>query len=113
MHEYSLVAELVRQVEVEVLRAGAGSVTRLTVAVGDLSGVERDLFATAYEVFRERTVCAGAELSVRPVPALWSCPRCARAIPPGSPLRCSDCAMPARLAQGDEIVLERIEMEVG
>lgn len=73
----------------------------------------RDLFATAYEVFREQTVCAGAELSLRTVPALWTCPRCARAIPPGSPLRCSDCALPARLAHGDEIVLERIEMEVG
>jgi Zn finger protein HypA/HybF involved in hydrogenase expression len=27
-------------------------------------------------------------------------------------LRCPDCAVPARLAAGDEIVLDRIEMEV-
>jgi hypothetical protein len=33
-----------------------------------------------------------------------------RVIPPGSVLRC--CDSPARLAAGDDILLERIEMEV-
>ena len=37
---------------------------------------------------------------------------CGTAIAPGFPLSCPDCALPARLRQGDEIVLERIEMEV-
>jgi hydrogenase nickel incorporation protein HypA/HybF len=112
MHEYAIVSELVRQVEEEARRAGAGSVTRVTVAIGELSGVERDLLATAYEVFREATVCAGAQLSLRAVPAVWSCEVCAASIAPGSPLTCPACASPARLRQGDEIVLERIEMEV-
>jgi hydrogenase nickel incorporation protein HypA/HybF len=113
VHEYSIVAELVRHVEVEAERAGARSVTRVTVAIGDLSGVERDLLATAYGVFREQTVCAGAELDVRAVPAVWSCPACRREMPRGAVLRCMRCGLPAKLTQGEEIVLERIEMEVG
>jgi hydrogenase nickel insertion protein HypA len=112
MHEYAIVAELVRQVEGEARRAGAAAVTRVTVAIGDLSGVERELLATAYDVFRGRTVCERAELSLRAVPALWSCPRCAKAIVPGEVLTCPDCGIAARLCAGDEIVLERIEMEV-
>jgi hydrogenase nickel insertion protein HypA len=112
VHEYAIVAELVRQVESEARRAGAAAVTRVTVAIGDLSGVERGLLATAYEVFRGRTVCETAELSLRAVPAVWSCPGCARDVAPGAVLSCPDCVVPARLRQGDEIVLERIEMEV-
>ena len=35
-----------------------------------------------------------------------------RAIRHGNVLRCPDCARPARLTEGDEIVLDRIELEV-
>jgi Zn finger protein HypA/HybF involved in hydrogenase expression len=33
-------------------------------------------------------------------------------VAPGAALSCPECAAPARLAAGDEIVLDRIEMEV-
>jgi hypothetical protein len=33
-------------------------------------------------------------------------------IQPGDVLTCQACALPARLAQGDEIMLDRIELEV-
>ena len=74
--------------------------------------VEIDLLRSAYEVFRENTLCAGADLEIRPVAASWSCPQCERELPRGSILRCPRCEVPARLVGGDGIVLERIEMEV-
>ena len=80
--------------------------------IGELSGVEMDLLATAYETFRERTVCESAPLTILPVAARWICPRCARSIPRGEVLQCTVCRVPARLAEGDEIVLERVELEV-
>jgi hydrogenase nickel insertion protein HypA len=112
MHEYSIVQALLARVEEEARRHNASSVRRLHVRIGELSGVERDLLATAYEVFRERTLCEGADLTIRPVAARWSCPRCDDPIPRGAILRCSACGVPARLCEGDEIVLDRIEMEV-
>jgi hypothetical protein len=33
-------------------------------------------------------------------------------IPPGGPLRCGACDSPAALQQGDEILLERFEIDV-
>jgi Zn finger protein HypA/HybF involved in hydrogenase expression len=33
-------------------------------------------------------------------------------VAPGDVLTCPDCGSPARLEEGDEIVLDRIEMEV-
>jgi hydrogenase nickel incorporation protein HypA/HybF len=112
VHEYSIVQALIQRVEAEVRAQGAVAVHRLTVRIGDLAGVERDLLKTAFDTFRERTVCAGAELDITPVAAEWVCPRCRRPIAAGQILRCVECGLPARLEAGDEIVLERIEMEV-
>lgn len=112
MHEYSIVQALLERVEEEARLRGATRVERIRVRLGALSGVEPELLETAYATFRERTVCADAELELERVPARWCCPRCGGAIPIGAPLRCVQCRTPARLETGDEIVLQRIEMEV-
>jgi hydrogenase nickel incorporation protein HypA/HybF len=112
MHEYSIVAELIQRVEQEAVARGASRVTRVHVRIGEVSGVEVPLLATAYTTFRERTVCEDADLAVTTAPARWVCGRCGAPIAPGARLRCVDCGVPARLAEGDEIMLDRIEMEV-
>jgi hydrogenase nickel incorporation protein HypA/HybF len=112
MHEYSIVQALVEQVDRVAREHRASRVHRLHVRIGELSGVEVPLLTEAYATFRERTVCADASLEVRPVAARWICPGCERPLERGNVLQCPDCALPARLAQGDEIVLDRVEMEV-
>jgi hydrogenase nickel incorporation protein HypA/HybF len=112
MHEYAIVASLVEKVEQIARERNAVSVRSLLVRIGELSGVETDLLATAYDTFRERTVCEKADLTILPVAARWVCPGCADSIPRGAVLRCPACRAPARLAEGDEIVLERVELEV-
>ena len=44
------------------------------------------------------------------VPAAWACRRCER--PASGALRCAGASAPAELVAGDEIFLDRIEMEV-
>jgi hydrogenase nickel incorporation protein HypA/HybF len=112
MHEYSIVGALLNQVDDLAAEHGASAVHRLHVRIGALAGVEIDLLETAFELFRERTRCATATLQIHPVPVRWLCPRCEREIATGAALRCPDCSLPAQLAEGDEIILERIEMEV-
>ena len=113
MHEYSLVQALVERVEAEAARRSALAVHRLCVRIGELSGVDPELFQTAYDTFREGTVCASADLSIRRVPASWSCPRCGRRVERGAALRCPECAEPARLDDGgDALTLDSIELEV-
>jgi len=110
MHEYSIVAALIDRVQREVDSRPGAVVRRLHVRIGELAGIELALLATAFETFRERTVCEAAELTISAVAAEWRCPRCDRALAPGAVLRC--CDRPARLAAGDDIFLDRIEMEV-
>ncbi len=112
MHEYSIVQALVERVATEVRARGATAVHRLSVRVGELSGVEPDLLASAYALFRERTICESADLEITKVPARWACRDCGASVAPGQILACGVCSAPARLVAGDEILLERIEMEV-
>ena len=112
MHEYSIVGALLERIEELAEQRGAKAVHGVLVSIGELSGVEPDLLATAYETLRERTICERAKLTILPVAARWDCPECRQDIARGAILECARCGVPARLAAGDEIVLERVEMEV-
>jgi hydrogenase nickel incorporation protein HypA/HybF len=112
MHEYSVVQALLERVGAEARARRAIAVHRLTVRVGELAGLDAELFATAFSTFRAGTVCGSATLDVERVPVRWACPACGAVIPEGARLQCATCGAPARLEQGDEIVLGRIEMEV-
>ena len=111
MHEYSIVQSLVDSVAAAVGSREA-SVREVRVVIGEMSGVDCGLLTTAYEVFRAGTLCEHAALTIDRIPARWHCPRCHVAIASGAFLRCAACNEPAQLASGDEIVLQRIELEV-
>jgi hydrogenase nickel incorporation protein HypA/HybF len=113
MHEYSLVEALIRRVEEEARRRKALAVHGLSVRIGELAGVEPELFQTAYDTFRAGTLCAKATLTLKTVKASWACPACRRAIPRGEVLACAACGQPARLDEGsDALTLDGIELEV-
>jgi hydrogenase nickel incorporation protein HypA/HybF len=110
MHEYSIVQSLVDSVAAAV--PSGPIVQSIEVRIGEVAGVDCALLATAYEVFRAGTLCERASMTIERIPARWECPRCGGTIAPGAFLRCTSCNEPAHLAAGDEIVLQRIELEV-
>jgi hydrogenase nickel incorporation protein HypA/HybF len=112
VHEYSIVEALVARVTVEARLRGATAVHGLQVRLGQLSGVEPDLLVTAYETFRAGSICENAPLTLTTVPAAWVCTGCGRDIQRGEILQCPACGAPAKLARGDEILLDRIDLEV-
>ncbi len=112
MHELTIVQALVDEAARHACEHRATSVRKLEVKIGELSGVEVALLETAYATFRDRSVCSDAELEIERVPARWQCARCSHVRELGEPLSCTACGTPMRLVAGDEIVLERIEMEV-
>lgn len=113
MHEYSIVSALLDRVEAEARRHARPEVLGIRVRIGELAGVDAELLRSAWSLVREGTLCAHAEIELTGEAARWVCPRCARGIEVGAALRCPRCGVPARLASGDALVLERIEMEVG
>lgn len=115
MHEYSIIHALVGSVRASVERTAgtAGStVKHVRIEIGSLAGVDLELLATAFEVFREGTICAQATLEITAVEAQWACPRCEQILARGAVLHCSTCDIPATLTRGDEIVLAQVELAV-
>ena len=84
----------------------------IRVRIGEASGVDPGLLNTAWETFRVRTLCEFAPMEIEVVPAEWECSLCGAVVPRGGVLTCGACGAPARLKQGDEILLDRIVMEV-
>lgn len=112
MHEYSIVQALIERVTSEAAARDASAVRGVSVSIGELAGVEVDLLASAFAAFQARTVCEGALLDTRVVAARWICPECEQPIRRGQMLQCAACGVPARLAEGGDIILDRIELEV-
>jgi hydrogenase nickel incorporation protein HypA/HybF len=112
MHEYSVARSLMDAIDATASENRATSVQRVHLRIGELAGIEVDLLRSAFGLVRERTICSEAELEVEISPAEWQCSFCGQSIPRGTALRCSDCDVPARMISGDEIMLERLEMEV-
>lgn len=112
MHEYSIIQSLVGRVEAEARQRKALAIHRLKIRIGELSGVDPELLATAYDTFRVGTLCAAANLEIVRVAARWTCRTCGATIPRGAALHCAACDEPATLLEGDDIILEQIELEV-
>ena len=112
MHEYSIVQSLIERIDRELAANNGTHVHRVEVAIGELAGVEVELLKTAFETFREGTSCANATIEVHSIAASYRCFFCDRPIARKSVLQCPECKRPARLESGDEILLERVEMEV-
>lgn len=113
MHEYSIVQSLLGRVEACVREYEVSAIRRLKLRIGELSGVDAGLLRTAYDMSIPGTICEGAALEIHDVPARWRCPRCEQDAPKGQRLACATCGGVVRLVEGDEILLETIDLEVG
>lgn len=93
MHEMSLAAAVVEQVERTARDAGATAVTRVRLRVGELAGVVPDALAFCFALACAGTLLEGAELVAEPVAARARCPSCAEVWAAGMPpqLWCPAC----------------------
>ena len=112
MHELSIALSLLDLAEEEAARH-EGRVAAIHLRLGPLSGVVREALISAYELAREGTAMAGADLIVEEVPVVVVCPECAVERKPASPffLVCPDCGTPTpEVVSGQE--LEVIALEI-
>lgn len=112
MHEASLCDALFDQVDVSIQHADPGAVVReIHVAVGELAGVDPELFQIAFDTLREDRH-PHATLITTVIPARWHCPTCTLDTAADGPLTCPVCQTPLMLATGGELTLQRIELEL-
>lgn len=113
MHELSIALSLLDLIAEESARRG-GRVVAVHLRLGPLSGVVREALASAYDLAREGTPEASAELIIEEVPIVAYCPACASERAPASAqeLRCPACGAPMpEVVGGRELEVIALEIE--
>lgn len=113
MHELSIALSIL-DVAVEAGRNRGGRVSAIHVKLGRLSGVVREALASAYELAREGTALAQAELVIEEVPLVIHCSACAadRTLDAPYELRCPSCgALGSEVVSGRELEVHALEIE--
>ena len=114
MHELSIVQALIEQVEQEVEQSGhAGRVTRLSLIVGRLSGVNADSLRFAFEMLAPDTLVESAQVEIAQPKAVCRCAGCGETTEIDELLsRCPECdSNDITYEGGQDLLLESIDLE--
>lgn len=111
MHEYAICSSILSAACAAAQQRNALAVRHVYVRLGEQAGVDPELLRTAFSLCRGRGIASQATLSIDWVPARWVCRACDLEAPPRDILCCRRCAGPLVLAAGDELLLDRVELE--
>ncbi len=76
MHEYSIVQSLLDSCDENARANNATKVIRVVVKIGVMSGVEPSLLQTAFDTFKEKTICEEAEFIINMQNVVVKCHKC-------------------------------------
>ena len=113
MHEYSIVQSLIEMCEDHAKENNSSKITKVTVKVGKLSGVEPHLLETAFDTFKESTICEEATLEMNIQNIIVMCKECEKE----SELQkntfiCPLCSSDnIKVIDGEEMYLMSLEMD--
>lgn len=113
MHEFSIVHSLLDLCEAQAKKHGATKIFKVEIKVGKLSGIEPHLLETAFDTFKEKTICDGAELVMNIQELVMHCRECHHECTlEKNEFYCPKCGSPdIRMIDGEEMYLMHLEME--
>lgn len=115
MHELSVCLSLMQQLEQIASERNSNRVTKITLDIGPLSGVEPELLRNAYPLAAAGTLAENAELVMQVADVVVRCSQCDNEtkVPPNK-LLCGTCGdFRTRVISGDELTLLRVELDHG
>ena len=113
MHELTVTKQLLDIALRHADTAGAVRVTELNVTVGDLSSFAEDSVRFCWDLLSRGTLCEGAPLRLRRIPAELTCLDCGGVHTlVGELVPCPYCqSARLKVTAGEELLLESIEVE--
>ena len=113
MHEYSIVQSLLESCEEHARQNEAKEVTKVVVKIGVLSGVEPDLLQTAFDTFKEHTVCHNADFIMNIQKIMIECHNCnTQSELEKNEFSCPKCqSTDIKVLDGEDMYLMSLEME--
>ena len=113
MHELSVCLSQLEQVGSIATQKESTRVTRIELRVGPLSGVEVDLLRNAWPLASAGSIAVDAELVIEESGVVVRCSACdAETAARPNRLVCGQCGdFRTTLVSGDEMILQRVELE--
>ena len=113
MHEMSLAAELIEQIQVQAKQHGLIKVSRVEIEAGQMRGVVPEAMEAAFRAVSEGTVAEGAELVQIEVRAKARCRSCGKFFRPKmDDYRCPGCEhAEMSLVEGNDLILKSLSGE--
>ena len=113
MHEYSIVQSLIDSCEEHAKVNEASKVTKVVVKIGVMSGVEPDLLQTAFDTFKEATICEEAQFIMNIQKVKISCNDCSDENElEKNEYHCPKCqSTNINIIDGEEMFLMSLELE--
>jgi len=112
MHEYSVVQALLNQCEEHAIENKATKVTKVICKIGVMSGIEIHLLQTAFDTFKEKTMCESAELVLNPQKLKLECKECGNVFEVDEVRYfCMKCeSLRVKVLDGEDMYLMSLEM---
>lgn len=113
MHEYSIVQSLLDQCEENAKANNATKVTKVVVKIGIMSGVEPALLKTAFDTFKEDTMCSDCEYIQNIQPVIVKCLTCdTQSQLETNEYTCPKCdSVELNVVDGEDLMLMQLELE--
>ncbi|CZE49006.1 hydrogenase maturation nickel metallochaperone HypA [Campylobacter geochelonis] len=113
MHELAIVQDLVALCEKNAKQNNAKEIELVEIKVGRLSGVEPHYLQSCYDVFKEGTMCANAELKIHLQEIVVKCEKCDfEGILEKNHFVCPKCGSSSlEVIDGEELYLMRLTMK--
>jgi hydrogenase nickel incorporation protein HypA/HybF len=112
MHELSLVTEILEQIGQDALKRGFGKVSVVSLLVGNKSGALPHALIFCFDLLKQETICAEAQLLVETKTPVFVCEDCEQQYAANVPWNaCELCGRPLTMCGGEE--LEIISYEGG
>ena len=113
MHEYSVVQALLNQCEEHAEQNDATTVTKVITKIGVLSGIEPHLLQTAFDTFKEGTICETAEFVINIQKLKLECKECGDVFEVDEVRYfCDSCeSLRVKVLDGEDMYLMSLEMK--
>jgi hydrogenase nickel insertion protein HypA len=113
MHEYSIVQALLDQCENIAKENEASTITKVVTKIGAMSGVETHLLQTAFDTFKEGTMCENAQFVINYQKIKLRCNDCSNEFEIDEAIyECSNCkSTNVTVIDGEDMYLMSLEME--
>jgi hydrogenase nickel incorporation protein HypA/HybF len=104
MHELSLAMEVVEMSKREAGKNGVSTIHEILIEVGDLSGIEADVFQSALEMVVKDTLLENASVNIIRIPGKGKCSSCNLEFEMNNRLdSCPQCGcIPSEISGGQE-----------